>query len=331
MYEKIKISVPERISDLLRRDALDFRICKPDGDPNLNALLNLLVINYYEDFAADEEELRESVRAALSSVPEKYADGALDRVLKAVAAREKSKEEDGRTVALALKPTRASERAVVYIENALLRNESLSSFYRRMFVSYARKTKNEREKIIHKEAFSALSRAMKKEEQVCISLDNGQVYGGASVYAVAAAKDELYNYALIYSDRKSRTVRLSKIRTVSSLTARSEIPAENRERFDRQIKCGAQYPIYNTDDEPITVRLTDKGVGMFEKIYLYRPTPVSVDGKLYTFNCSANQALHYFTRFGEEALILSPRKLGIFMRNYYHYALKAYRGEYRKD
>ena len=86
--------------------------------------------------------------------------------------------------------------------------------------------------------------------------------------------------------------------------------------------------MYSTDREPIKVRLTNKGKALFDKIYPYRPTPKSVDGDVYTFDCSANQALYYFERFGDSALILSPKKLGIFMRNYYFYAYKAYRDRY---
>lgn len=67
---------------------------------------------------------------------------------------------------------------------------------------------------------------------------------------------------------------------------------------------------------------------MFKKIYLYRPSPVSIEGDIYTFDCSANQLLYYFERFGDNALILSPKKLGIFMRNYYYFAYKKYRSVY---
>lgn len=90
-----------------------------------------------------------------------------------------------------------------------------------------------------------------------------------------------------------------------------------------------QYPMYNTDNEPIKVQLTEKGKKLFEKIYLYRPTPVSIEGNIYTFNCSANQLLYYFERFGDSALILSPKRLGIVMRNYYYFAWKKYKAVYK--
>ena len=315
MYDKIKISIPEGINELLRKDALDFRILKPNGEINLNAFINTLIMNYYETFAADEEELRDGINKALSSVPERYSRAAFDEIIKTVAKRERGWYEDDRTVVISFKPTKQSESVIIYVENVLLHNESLSSFYRRLLISYARKNKTERERIIHKTTYDLLCKAIKKQLQVCISLDNGHIYNGTSLYAVAPAKDEMYNYVLAYSDKKSRTLRLAKIKTVSLLATKGEIPTENAQMFERQIRFGAQYPIYS----------------LFEKIYLYRPTPTSIDGDIYTFECSANQILYYFERFGSEALILSPKKLGIFMRNYYYYALKKYRTVYGKD
>ena len=330
MTEKIKVSVPEKIYQLLRKDAKDFRILKPSGEENLNAFVNDLVVNFYEEFSATDESLRESIKNALSSIPEKYANEAYCEVLAAIAKREKE-ENSGKSVALSFKPTKASESVTIYIENVLLKNEAISSFYRRLFIAYSKKLKNEREKIIHKQNYELLSNAIKKKQQVCISLDNGHVYNGVSVYAIEAARDELFNYALVFSDKKNRTLRLAKIKTVSLLASKAEIPCESQRMFDRQIAAGAQYPIYSTDNEVIKVQLSAKGRELFEKIYLYRPVPTAIEGDIYTFDCSANQVLYYFERFGAEALILSPKRIGIFMRNYYYYALKKYRSIYGKE
>ena len=330
MTEKIKISVPKRTYELLRKDAKDFRILKPSGEENLNAFINSLVINFYEEFSADDESLRESIKGALSAIPEKYAKEAFSEVMNAITKREKE-ENLGKSVALSFKPTKVSEPVTVYIENVLLKNEAISSFYRRLFIAYSKKLKNEREKIIHKQNYALLASAIKKGLQVCISLDNGHIYNNVSVYAIEAAKDELFNYVLCFGDKKNRTLRLAKIKTVSLLAKNADIPEESQSMFARQIAAGAQYPIYSTDNEPIKVQLSAKGRELFEKIYLYRPIPVAIEGDVYIFDCSANQVLYYFERFGSEALILSPKKIGIFMRNYYYFALKKYRSIYGKD
>lgn len=330
MSEKIKVTIPASIHHLLMKDADSFRIVKNDGTPNLNALINRLIIHFYEAFAADEEEVRKSIEEALFQVPERYKATAYEQVLRAIARRGKGELEDEESVAISFKPTKNSESIIVYIENVLLQNESLASFYRRMFIAYARKPKNEREKIIHRNVYDLLARGAKEGLHVCLSLDSGQVYPCASIYSIDPGKDELFNYVLLFNGKRNVTIRLAKIKTVSLLSSKSSIPDANAAMFARQVSCGAQYPIYSTDDEPIKVQLTDKGKRLFNRIYLYRPTPIAIDGDIYTFHCSANQLQFYFQRFGEEALILHPKKLGIFMMNYYYFALKKYRTIYGK-
>lgn len=328
MDEKIKISLPKSTLEVLKKDCIDFKITKANGQANMNAFVNTLIVNFYESFSANEEELHQELKTALSIVPDYYREKVFFNVVKVFAKKGDRTDDKKDTATLSFKPTKLSERALLYVEHVLLQNESLSSFYRRMFLSYTQKTKTEREKIIHKENFSLLQKAIKQGVRVCIQLQTGNLIKNVSVYSVSPAKDELFNYVLFYDNKHNVTVRLASVKSVSLLPAAALIPDENKALFERQIACAAQYPMYNTDDEPIKVQLTEKGKRLFEKIYLYRPTPVSIEGDIYTFDCSANQLLYYFERFGEHALILSPKKLGIFMRNYYHFALKKYKTLY---
>lgn len=331
MEEKIKVSLPKATLELLKKDCDDFKILKDNGAPNMNAFINTLIVNFHEEFSAGEEALHDEIKKALFSIPEYYKEDTFNALIKIFAKRNGSLSVKKESSTLSFKPTRVSSKTVLYIENVLLKNESLSSFYCRMFSSYAKKTKNEREKIICKENYEILQKSIKKGVQVCIILKSGSVMNNVSVFSVSSAKDELFNYVLAYGGKNNKTVRLASIDCVSLLTDKAEIPEKNRILFERQIVCGAQYPIYPSDNEDIKVQLTEKGKELFQKIYLYRPTPTKIEGDIYTFNCSANQVLYYFERFGESALILSPKRLGIYMRNYYYYALKKYRNLYGKD
>ena len=328
--EKIKITLPQSTLVLLRKDCADFLFLKKDRSPNLNDFLNTLIINYHEAFSASEEALHDDMRKALANIPETYRGDAFDAILKALAKREKQQYE-GKGVSLSFKPTKESERATIMIEHVLLHDESLSSYYRRLFLSYTQKPKNEREKLLYRQNYELLIHAAKKGVKVCMSLSNDTVVSGASIYAIAPAKDELFNYVLSYDGEKNQTTRLAKIHTVSLLPDKASIPKDCAALFERQIACGAQYPMYATDNTPIRVQLSQKGKALFEKIYLYRPTPTKIEGDIYTFECSANQVLYYFERFGDNALILFPKRLGISMRNYYHYAAKKYRSIYNKE
>ena len=331
MDEKIKISLSKNTIELLKKDCAEFKILKENGQPNMNAFINILIINFYESFSASEEILHQELKSALSIIPEYYKEQVFENVIKIFAKRSDYAGDKTRSTTFSFKPTKVSKKALLYVQHVLLQNESLSSFYRRMFLSYAQKTKNEREKIIHKENFEILQKAITQGSQVCLQLQSGVVMNNISVYSICPSKDELFNYVLLCDNKHNLTMRLSSLKTVSILPKASHIPKENKALFDRQIACAAQYPMYNTDNEPIQVQLTDKGKKLFEKIYLYRPTPVKIEGDVYTFDCSANQLLYYFERFGESALILSPKKLGIFMRNYYYFALKKYKTLYKND
>ena len=331
MDDKIKVSLPKTTLELLKKDCEDFKVTKKDGAPNLNAFVNVLIANFYESFSASEESLHDEVRQALTDVAERYREKVFEDIVKIFAKRAERQGEKKDSATFSFKPTKVSEKATAYVENVLLKSESLSSFYRRMFLAYSQKTKNEREKIIYADCFAALQKAIKKGVKACVCFKNGEALKDATVYAVAHSKDELFNYALIYTGKTNTTRRLANIKSVTLLLQKAEIPESNRALFDRQIACAAQYPMYNTDNEPIKVQLTDKGKKLFERIYLYRPTPVSIDGDVYTFDCTKQQLSYYFQRFGDSALILSPKRLGIAMRNYYHFALKKYRTLYKYD
>lgn len=331
MSEKIKISFGKDVLEVLKKDCEDFRFVKKDGTPNLNAFINTLIVNYYETFTANEEQLNDEIRDALSILPDHYKEKVHQNIVGLFAKRNYPVADKHNGTTFSFKPTKASEKAVTFIEHTASPCESLSSFYRRMFVAYTHFTKNEREKILHKENYELLQKAVKKGVRVCIVLQSGVVLNNVSIHSIAQAKDELFNYVLLYNGKSNVTLRLASVRAVSLLAAKSEIPEKNSALFDRQIACAAQYPMYSTDDEPIKVKLTEKGKKTFQKVYLYRPTPVSIDGDVYTFDCSANQLLYYFERFGDSALILSPKRLGIFMRDYYYFALKKYRSLYKSE
>jgi len=108
-------------------------------------------------------------------------------------------------------------------------------------------------------------------------VNKGDEIKNASVYAVASSKEELYNYVLSTDGQNLYTLRLANVKSVSLLTKKAEIPEDIKQIFDRQIRCGAQYPIFKNETDLIKVILSQKGKYLFKKIYLYRPTPVKIE------------------------------------------------------
>lgn len=251
MDEKIKISLSKDTLELLKKDCLDFKIVKADGKANMNSFINTLIANFYESFAAGEETLHEDLKNALATVPEYYREKVFLQTLKVITKRTEGTGEKKDSAILSFKPTKVSEMARLYVESILIPSESLSSFYRRMFTAYAQKTKNEREKIIHKEALLLLQKAIKRGVQVCVQLQNGDVLQKLSVHSIPSSKEELFNYVLFYNGKNNVTIRLASVQSVALLSQAAFMPEENRAMFDRQVACAPQYPIYSTDNEPM--------------------------------------------------------------------------------
>ena len=92
MDEKIKISAPKSVYELLKKDCEDFKITKADGSPNMNAFLNAIVINYYEEFAGAEEKLCDEVRKAVEIVPDRYRETVFLNTLKILTKKQSESE-----------------------------------------------------------------------------------------------------------------------------------------------------------------------------------------------------------------------------------------------
>ena len=253
MEEKIKISLAKETLELLRKDCEDFKITKQNGQINFNSFINLLIYNYFESFTAKEETLYDNIRDAISIIPNYYQEKVFGNIAKLFAKQSYFVADKHSTTTFSFKPTKISEKAITYINQMVIKDESISSFYRRMFSAYSQLTKTEREKIIHKENYEILKKAIRKGVQVYIVLNSKDILHSSSIFAISPAKDELFNYVLVYYGKQNYTLRLASIYSISLLSENSSIPEENRSLFERQIACAAQYPMYNTDNEPIIV------------------------------------------------------------------------------
>ena len=84
MDEKIKISFPKETFQLLKKDCEDFKVLKENGTINMNSFVNTLIVNFYEEFSASEEQLHDEIKEALFSVPEAYKEKAFDEIIRVI-------------------------------------------------------------------------------------------------------------------------------------------------------------------------------------------------------------------------------------------------------
>lgn len=331
MEEKIKISLPSFTKDILLKDCENFNFFKDEHTINKNLFINTLIVNYFESFSNDEKSFHEDLTNVLLDNMDVYNSEVLDQIIKVLEKRNSKKKKDDTTVSLSFKPTKLSNKTIEYINSILINNESISSYYRRLLNSYVHKPMNERELIIFKDNYETLTTSINESLRVCIFLNNGVLYKDFSVYAVAPSKDELFNYVIgVDSHNTLFTIRLNKINNVTLTNKKREITKEDQDILKKQLKKGVQYPIPRDEIEEIVIRLTEEGKRLFKRIYLYRPTPIKIEGDLYYFDCSYSQANQYFRRFGKHAIVESPSKLGIALKVYYKNANKAYKEIYYK-
>ena len=332
MEEKIKISIPSFTKDILLKDCANFSFYKDENTINKNLFINTLIVNYYEKFSNDEKEFHDELASVLIDNMPTYKEEVLEGIIKVLSKRNKIDNKENKTVSLSFKPTKISSKTIEYINNILITNESISSYYRRLLTSYVHKPMNERELIIFNDIYKTLLDSINKKQKVCIFLNNKVIYKDVSVYAIEASKDELFNYVLfVDSKNTNHTIRINKIRNVTLSLKKSEISEDSKALFDKQIRVGVQYPTIKGENETIIIKLTNEGKSLFKKLYLYRPVPIKIEGDLYYFDCSYQQANQYFRRFGKNAIVIAPAKLGISIKQYFKSANKEYRNIFYKD
>ena len=323
MLEKIKITINKTAYDILLKDCENFDFYKNDNELNKNLFFNTIILNYYDYYNSNEKTFKDNIAKTLSWKINHYEDETIDKLLEVIRKNEYYKDDKEKAI-INLKPTKMTEKTIINIESNLSLYASLASYYRNLFTSYSNLKQNYRELVIFKENYNLILESIKNEKQINIVLTSDTIINNASIYKIAHSQEELYNYVLISTPNSTQTIRLAKIKYVTITNLKRELSSDTIDIFEKQIKYGVEYPLLSANEEPVIVRLTDKGLKLYKSIYLYRPTPDKIEGNDYYFYCSYNQIIHYFKRFGSNAIIISPNDLFIKMKNYYFSASKKY-------
>ena len=328
-YDKIKIYVTSRIAEILLKDAEQFEFFKKDGlTPNKNALLTKLIVNYSDEFRKKGNELFHYLCKTIGARA-RISDASLKALCFDISEHvsDLNVAPDGEKFdkLISLKPTKESQPIIDYIESYELEGASLSEYFRNMFASYASLPQDRREGIIFKEQKNALLQAIKEKNKVFLSFTQGKRNAmELSPYALTTTKEELHAYLIGSDGNRCIPLRLSRIQTVTILREESIFSEEEIFNLERMLEHGPQFP-YSPQEEEITVELTDKGKEKFKKIYLHRPTPVRIQDNFYIFRCSYAQAIQYFCRFGNDAYVVSPRRVRDEIQYFYKKGFFAYK------
>lgn len=332
--EKINVYIPKDLDDRIRDDALRFEITKPGGiQINRNRFLCLLIRGYYSDFSDERRRKLSQIKKALQpflSGPE--LNEAAENVLEKALYRTEGKKKGRSSVRFSFKPTKEIEDIIKVIRKA--EESGLSGYLVKMLAAYFEKPAHERERILFHEEYKELSAACIEKRPITFLLRTTGNVHEVLPESVEPGKNENYNYLLcqeIIERNGIRTAcamsyRLTRIANVrpsdSSITFRKTV----LEHLEKMKEKGPQYAI--NQDDVIKVRMTEKGLDLYRRIYLDRPLfddqTAPADG-VYTFSCSEEQAFFYFRKFpGDTAVIVSPESLRQRMRNFHEKAAEAF-------
>lgn len=326
--EKIRISVSKYTYDILLKDMEYFEIFKPNGEINKNEFLNRLIINYADDFTLDTKEQWDEVIKLVN----KYTDlDQYDRanltgeIISSLKDNFFFRNIDDESKIISLKPTKESSSLIEYLISEEINNQSISSFFREMFDSYVNMVQTMRERIIFEKEFKVISKSLEKNRKVFIKLKNDKsvpIIG--SVYAVVDSKEELFNYILLDVNGKIQTIRLARIALVKIMNEPASFNQNILSLMDYQIENGVQFTVSEQDMEVVKVKMTERGLKLYRKMYLYRPNYHQVDGDIFYFKGSHEKIFNYFKRFGKDAIIVHPAYLKERMEHFYKSGWKGY-------
>ncbi len=337
MEEKIKIYVPESVSNILAKDMERFEFFKKDGSLNKNEFYNTLIVNYYEQYEENQSaifsHIQDSIKERSTLKDQDISDITAD-ILQYVDVRTYQLDRQRFDVPIAMKPTKKSSDDIDYIQNCLLGNSTLSNYFRNMFASYSLLPQDKRETIIFRRNFELIRQAIDNDRKIYFTTTNKDTPHIVSPYMIANSKEELFNYLLCRSDEAPYSFRISRIKQIKILNESRDLTDDLVKIFDRMARFGPQFSYeIKKPSADIKVRLTERGKKQYKSMYLHRPPCCKIEGDIYYFDCSRSQAFQYFARFGSNAVILEPEDLAEDLQKFFQYAYQKYRkvNQARKD
>ena len=324
MTEKYKIYLSEDIRSRLINDAEFFEFVRKDESVNLNGFLKELIVNYFDQYRKDSEDLLNGITEdiiSVRSIRTKDAAALADKIISTYIRN--VNDASGKKAVITLTVSGASYNILKIIENNLLSEKSLSGYMKDMFASYLSIPRSRREEIIFRDTYEDIRKAISGKKRLSLSSTSNEFKFIVEPYIIATSKEEQCNYLLCRDAKtlKARTFRISRLRN-SFVTSDTFMVDE---KFSERLSLVAlRSPHTAAPDIHASIRLTEGGMKKYKMIVKNRPAVTKITGNVYHFDWPEVQLEEYFLRFGEDAIVLKPESLKIRLRNYYERALEAY-------
>src|SRR5574344_1130000 len=112
MEEKIKVSVPKSILDILDKDTENFLFTKETGEPNRNLFINTLIKNFFEDYFLRKSSVLKDFNNILKDLDETKKKEIIKEISKAIIKNNLDYINNEETVTFSFKPTKVSSTAI---------------------------------------------------------------------------------------------------------------------------------------------------------------------------------------------------------------------------
>ncbi len=330
--DKIQIYLPKEMKLTLIQDSIDFEVNRTRATkPNLNGLLNMILVNYSEQYANERSEQIDEITRLIKNGHVNGKDDDLSMlsadILRSTEHRPSDRSSENMRVTLTINQnTSYIIDKLMYCKGAGTTSETLRSF----FAFYLTKPKYVREEILFAGTFRKLRKAMKKKKSISFySISNGNkvFFEDLRICDIITDKNEKYNYLICMKKDESvpNSYRISRIAEGSiSLSDRGFTLSAAEEETMNEIR---QYgPLY-ASPEIITAKVafTPAGIDKYSRIYTNRPPYTEASDNIYTFIWPQFHLAEYLKRFGPEAEVLSPESLRKELRDFYAAATKKYK------
>lgn len=325
MSNKYKVMLSYYTYSTILNDIDAFRFYKNNGDTNKNKFINKLITNYYETINLNIKKLEDNLLLLLKTIKNK--EELVNDILKI---KERNEESDyKKEYELTFISTKESKDALVDIEYS---NYSyiftMSGYLRKLFNEYAKLNQDERERIIFKNEIDLINTAIKNNKKIFFKVitkkdeEITEEKHEVSPLGIFNSKDRQFAYLIYYTSTTYNVINLYKLVDLRiSRSFKDESSSSLKEKINNDLdKNDPQF--INSPIIKCKIKLTNKGKKMFTKIFINRPKVIKIEDDIYYFETSINQLFQYFSRFGNEALVLDNEKLTNRLFNFYYFGYK---------
>lgn len=330
--EKFRVGLSIEAKNIIVGDALTFGLAKKNGEANLNKFMNLFVERFCPFFAAKFSEFVAKVnedggdkKKTQKAIHDFFFQSSDNETFRPIP---EAKKENLCYITFSLSEDNLSRLEVLL--NEVGGTETYSLFFREFIYEYINYPSFARERILYSRLYNTIQKAIKTHKKIRydINLSTNDI---STPYSINFGSDRVKNYVVQYNTSVNSGAlfnpisvnTLYKIRNLSIVDEAAETPSEEeKKKIETLIANGVEfYP--QKGELPIKVEMSEEAIEVFNRKNPLRPRAVSIEGNVYSFDCTYRQFMVYFANFLEPFKVLEPESLKDKLRAFYEDKIKS--------